>query len=94
LKSGPKKGFYTWSQGKNNYFLSAPKLLINAELYDLVLTPPSLKKKESMPSWSLGSQFATMGVNVSAFIGLALGRKDIIVFRFIIEYSSLNDFGP
>jgi hypothetical protein len=47
-----------------------------------------------MPSWSLGSQFATLGVNVSAFIGLALVRKDIIVFRFIIEYSSLKDFGP
>jgi hypothetical protein len=27
------------------------------------------------------------------FIGLAYERKDI-VFRFIIEYSSLRDFGP
>jgi len=27
------------------------------------------------------------------FIGLALAGKDI-VFRFIIEYSSLRDFGP
>jgi len=27
------------------------------------------------------------------FIGLALVGKDI-VFRFIIEYSSLRDFGP
>jgi hypothetical protein len=26
--------------------------------------------------------------------GLAYEGKDIIVFRFIIEYSSLRDFGP
>jgi len=26
--------------------------------------------------------------------GLAYQDKDIIVFRFIIEYSSLRDFGP
>jgi hypothetical protein len=26
--------------------------------------------------------------------GLAYQGKDIIVFRFIIEYSSLRDFGP
>jgi len=26
--------------------------------------------------------------------GLALVGKDIVVFRFIIEYSSLRDFGP
>ncbi len=29
-----------------------------------------------------------------AFVGLAYQGKDIIVFRFIIEYSSLRDFGP
>jgi hypothetical protein len=29
----------------------------------------------------------------NVFIGLALVGKDI-VFRFIIEYSSLRDFGP
>jgi hypothetical protein len=29
----------------------------------------------------------------SSYVGLALARKDI-VFRFIIEYSSLRDFGP
>jgi hypothetical protein len=40
----------------------------------------------------LGSQFATLGANVSAFIDLAYQGKDI-VFRFIIEYSSLMDFG-
>jgi hypothetical protein len=42
---------------------------------------------------NLGSQFATLGANVPAFIGLAYKGKDI-VFRFIIEhYSSLRDFG-
>ncbi len=28
------------------------------------------------------------------FVGLAYQRKDIIVFRFILEYGSLRDFGP
>jgi hypothetical protein len=28
------------------------------------------------------------------FVGLAYPGKDIVVFRFIIEYSSLRDFGP
>jgi hypothetical protein len=29
------------------------------------------------------------------FVGLAYYKgKDIVVFRFIIEYSSLRDFGP
>jgi hypothetical protein len=41
---------------------------------------------------NLGSQFATLGANVPAFIGLAFVGKDI-VFRFIIEYSSLRYFG-
>jgi hypothetical protein len=27
-------------------------------------------------------------------VGLAYQGKDIIVFRFIIEYSSLRDYGP
>jgi len=27
-------------------------------------------------------------------VGFAYQGKDIIVFRFIIEYSSLRDFGP
>jgi hypothetical protein len=30
----------------------------------------------------------------SYFVGVALIGKDIVVFRFIIEYSSLMDFGP
>jgi hypothetical protein len=42
---------------------------------------------------NLGSQFATLEANVSRFIGLAYQGKDI-VFRFIIEYSGLRDFGP
>jgi hypothetical protein len=29
------------------------------------------------------------------FVGLAYqGKKDIVVFRFILEYSSLRAFGP
>jgi hypothetical protein len=28
------------------------------------------------------------------FVGLAYQGMDIIVFRFIIEFSSLRDFGP
>jgi hypothetical protein len=31
--------------------------------------------------------------NLNLFVGLAYQGKDI-VFRFIIEYSSLMDFGP
>jgi hypothetical protein len=47
-----------------------------------------------MPSWSLGSQFAIpWGANVSAFMCLVLVGKDIVL-RFIIEYTSLKDFGP
>jgi hypothetical protein len=34
---------------------------------------------------NLGSQFASLGTNVPASIGLAYKGKDI-VFRFIIEY--------
>ncbi len=34
-------------------------------------------------------------VNVASLLALPTNqRKDIIVFRFIIEYSSLKDFGP
>jgi hypothetical protein len=42
-------------------------LLLNAELYGLVLAP-KLKKKR-IPS-NLGSQFATLGANVLAFINI------------------------
>jgi hypothetical protein len=37
------------------------------------------------------SSFIWFGPN-NCFIGLALVGKDIIVFRFIVEYSSLRDF--
>jgi hypothetical protein len=33
------------------------------------------------------------GMRPNVFVGLAYQGKDI-VFRFIIEYSSLRDFGP
>jgi hypothetical protein len=37
----------------------------------------------------------TSGDNRSVFIDIAYqGKKDIVVFRFIIEYSSLRDFRP
>jgi len=45
-------------------FSICPKLLMNAELYGLVLAP-RLKKGVSL---NLGGQFATLGANVSAFI--------------------------
>jgi hypothetical protein len=32
-------------------------------------------------------------MQIGAFVGLAYEGKDI-VFRFIIEYNSLRDFGP
>jgi hypothetical protein len=41
-----------------------PKLLLNAELYGLVLAP---RLKKRIP-WNLGNQFATLGANVLAFI--------------------------
>jgi hypothetical protein len=47
---------------------------------------------ETLFFFFFGSQFATLGANVLAFIGLVHKGKDI-VFRFIIKYSSLRDFG-
>jgi len=35
-----------------------------------------------------------LGTNVPAFIGFAYQEGKDIVFRFILEYSSLRDFGP
>jgi hypothetical protein len=35
-----------------------------------------------------------LGANVPAFIGFAYQEGKDIVFRFILEYSSLRDFGP
>jgi hypothetical protein len=43
-----------------------PKLLINAELYGLVFGP---KAEKRIPS-NLGSQIATLGANVPAFINI------------------------
>jgi hypothetical protein len=40
-------------------------------------------------SWVAHSQ----GLEAEIFVGLAYQGKDIVV-RFIIEYSSLRDFGP
>jgi len=57
---------------------------------------PLKKKEKSMPSWSLGSQFCNpLGVQCfSIYVPcLALVGKDIVL-RFIIEYTSLKDFGP
>jgi len=40
------------------------------------------------------NKFVKIGYHTNgSFIGLAYQGKDI-VFRFIIEYSSLRDFGP
>jgi hypothetical protein len=39
--------------------------------------------------WGMGS----MG-ELEGFLGIAYQGKKDIVFRFIIEYSSLRDFGP
>jgi hypothetical protein len=47
-------------------FSICPKLLINAEVYGLVLAP-RLKKGASL---NLGGQFATLGANVSAFVNI------------------------
>jgi hypothetical protein len=42
-----------------------------------------------------GTHFTALAIAMTPakFVGLALVGKDI-VFRFIIEYSSLRDFGP
>jgi hypothetical protein len=49
---------------KKKIFSICPKLLINIELYDLVLGP---RLKKRIPS-NLGSQFTTLVANVVAFI--------------------------
>jgi hypothetical protein len=43
-----------------------PKLVINAELYGLVMAP---RLKKRIPT-NLGSQFATLGSNVPSFINI------------------------
>ncbi len=47
-------------------FSICPKLLVNAELYGLVLAPSPEKGYQS----NLRGQFATLGANVSAFINI------------------------
>jgi hypothetical protein len=47
-------------------FSICPKLLINAELYGLVLAP---RLKKRIPS-NLGSQFATLEADVPAFMNI------------------------
>jgi len=66
LKFAPP-GFTLGVKGRNrkNIF-NLPQLLVNAELSDLVL---ALRVKKRIPS-NLGSQFATLGVNVPAFINI------------------------
>jgi hypothetical protein len=61
------KGFTLGVKGSNskNLFSICPNLLINAELYGLVLLVPRLQK--TIPS-NLGGQFATLGAIVPAFI--------------------------
>ncbi len=56
---------YTRSQGQCSTQI---KLLINAELYGIVLAPKAEKKKR-IPS-NLGSQFATLDANVLTFIDI------------------------
>jgi hypothetical protein len=64
LKSAPT-GFTLGVEAElEKVFSICPRLLINAELYGLVLAP-RLKKEVSL---NLGGQFATLGANVSAFI--------------------------
>jgi hypothetical protein len=63
-----------WKKGKKRVkaviekknFSICPKLLINVELYGLLLAP---RLKKSKPS-NLGSQFATLGADVPAFINI------------------------
>ncbi len=74
--TSPKGFLYTRSQGwnrKNKIFSICPKVLINAELYyGLVKLAARLEKR--IPSY-LGSQFATLGAYVPAFIGPCLHRQ-------------------
>jgi hypothetical protein len=66
VEVGPK-GFTLRVKAKiEKIFSICPKLLINDELYGLVLAP-RLKKRIPL---NLGSQFATLGANVPAFINI------------------------
>ncbi len=56
---------------------------------------PSKKNNQMRSPTQIGSRIGNRNIFLlsSTFIGLAYQGKDI-VFRFIIEYSSLMDFGP
>jgi hypothetical protein len=59
------QGLYTRSQDRTRKILSiCPKLLLNAELYGLVLAP---RLEKGIPS-NLRGQFATLEAKVRAFI--------------------------
>ncbi len=66
LKSAPRAFTLGVKTEIEKIFSICPKLLINAELYGLVLDP---RLKKRIPS-NLGSQFATLGANVPAFISI------------------------
>ncbi len=66
LKSAPRVFTLGVKAAIEKVFSIYPKLLINAELYGLVLAP-RLKKRKAP---NLGSQFATLGPNVPAFVNV------------------------
>jgi hypothetical protein len=69
LKQVSPKGFTLGVKAEiEKIFSLCPKLLINAEIYGLVLAP---RLKKRIPS-ILGSQFATLGANVPAFINILM----------------------
>jgi hypothetical protein len=66
LKSAPRVSTLGVKAEIEKVFSICRKLLINAELYGLVLAP---RLKKRIPS-NLGSQFATLGPNVPAFVNI------------------------
>jgi hypothetical protein len=64
LKSAPRVLHWELKLNQKKIFCICPKLLINAELYGLVVAPSPEKGYKS----NLRGQFATLGANVSAFI--------------------------
>jgi hypothetical protein len=64
LKSAPKPFTLGVKAEIEKIFPICPKILINAELYGLVLAP----KAEKMIPSSLGNQFATLGGQCSSIL--------------------------
>jgi len=61
------KGFTQWVKAEiENKNFNLPQVLINAELYGLVVAPTLEKRIQS----NLGGQFATLGANVPAIINI------------------------